>query len=245
MLRSRRSRRGAGNIKRFKRQMGDVILQGRSVAGVYSLSVWSDGAIGATVGPSTYQFGDVVGAPPAGQNVTQFAVDPLNSAIQHVGFCLGWQMRDVVNYTEFSNLFDSYKIDYITVTFRPQYMTNDGTNYAGTIPSIEFTTLDRDDTIVPNFGTWQQKMSKYVRQLNKPITIKVHPTVIEQQTIYQVGSSTNTATKATRPGWYDWNTQTVLHTGIKGYLKDLFVAQNSSQHMRVQTTVHFRCRSVQ
>lgn len=118
--------------------------------------------------------------------------------------------------SEFSALFDQYKLHSYTVEFIPRWDSKDleaGTNY---LPSLYYY-FDTDDNNPPaNAGEVMQR--PHVRRVtfNKPIVIKCKsPTVASN--IYQ--SALTVGYGGRRSPWIDINSSAVPHYGIKFFIQ--------------------------
>jgi len=107
-------------------------------------------------------------------------VTTLTTVASSVGACIQFSLADVPNYTELSNLFDSYRLIGVQLTFR--LMDNpDSSNYinstvftqgANFYPKL-WTCIDRDDNTVPTIATIRERAHAYCKVLRPDRFIKV------------------------------------------------------------------------
>lgn len=141
---------------------------------------------------------------------------------QYFGVCFARGLTDIYadpvagivmpSSSEFTTLFDQYKILSYTVEFHPRY---NGTDFAYTpnngIPTI-YWIYDQDDVALLTQAALMEH--QYVRsaRLTKPIRITVkYPCVAAE--VYQ--SAVTTGYQTRKAPWIDCNSSTVPHYGIK------------------------------
>lgn len=143
------------------------------------------------------------------------------TAVQSIPFVQTFQLSDVLNYTDFTALFDNYKID--RIDYYMQLLTNpDG--FTGVTPSmtnmgkeawypIIWYVLDNDDSTVPTLAALREKQGvrRKVLKPNQIIKFSVYPKW--QKVTYQTSS---TVGYGPAKGWLDCTDSAVPHYGIKG-----------------------------
>lgn len=123
------------------------------------------------------------------------------------------------NITEFTTLFDQYKILSYSVTFIPRFDSRDTAYGPGTvadIPTIYWVT-DQDDATIPTTANQLMEHPKvrYAR-MNRPVTLTIlHPCIADS--IYSSAVVTGYATR--KAPWIDCNSASVQHFGIKYFIQ--------------------------
>lgn len=115
------------------------------------------------------------------------------------------------NVSEFTNLFDQYKVLNCTVEFRPRFSEIDGA-VASTMPTIHWI-YDIDDATAPGgMSDLMERTRVRSARLIRPVRLTMwRPTVASP--IYQSAIATSYGPR-TRP-WIDVNNSSVPHYGIK------------------------------
>lgn len=126
-----------------------------------------------------------------------------------------FRLVDVPNSSEFTSLFDQYRIDKVTIKFMPRANSSEvGTNQ-GMVKL--FTAIDRDDITSPTS----------IAELLQNETCKVTPSTrivsrtfkpMFAQEVYQSATSTG---YGARTGWLDCSNTSIQHYGIKWGLQQL------------------------
>lgn len=128
-------------------------------------------------------------------------------------------LSDVPSYTEFTNLFDSYKISAVKVTFFPQWSNNDmqnnggiGTGVGTMANPIIFTTTADDDTALlsSQASSLQVSKARMVKNVLKPFSIYVRP---KFQT--EVATTLAFSSGVPKTGWCDTDNYGVTHYGAQ------------------------------
>lgn len=139
-------------------------------------------------------------------------------------------LEEVHNYTEFTNLFDQYKINAFKITLTPMatgVLTSDavnaGTERTGYVNATLHWVTDYDDVTAPaassaGINTLMQYQNYRTRRLvgAKPINIMVrHPAVLKRV----FAGVTDGYQVARRPGWLDVAQTDHVYYGIKGVVE--------------------------
>lgn len=167
------------------------------------------------------------------------------TAVQSIPWQQRFQLTDVQNYTDFTALFDSYKID--KITFEMQLLTNPST-YDNNAPALGSTAdlynetwfpvmwyvNDDDDETVPSLALLREKqgVKRVVLKPNKIIKFSIKPTF--QKVVYQ--TATTVGYGLTR-GWLDCVDASVPHYGIKGCID--FHQNLASTNYKVEVVAKF------
>lgn len=154
------------------------------------------------------------------------------STLSDVSGGLIGQLNQVPNYTEFTALYDMYKINGIRWRFSPRANSAEAGTNQGLIKL--FTGIDYDDITTPSLTDILQYESLRVTQSNKDHVRFVRPRVAKA--VYQ--TSVGTGYSAGR-GWIDCANPTVAHYGLKWVLQQL-PAGNQSYDLQVTYYLSFK-----
>lgn len=137
---------------------------------------------------------------------------PLNSS--GVGGALSFSLNQLPNVTEFTQLFDQYRINKVVLKFLPVInQINVDANSNNMIVPFFYTVIDYDDGSAPTSGAdLQQYASCKVVSANKPFTRVVIPRT--STPVYRSGVSAAYLSNNARQ-WIDCNYVDVPHYGVK------------------------------
>lgn len=121
--------------------------------------------------------------------------------------------------SEFTTLFDQYKILTYSVTFIPRFDSRDTAYGAGTIadiPTIYWVT-DQDDATVPTtVSTLMEHPKVRYARMNRPVTLTIRFPCIADS-IYSSAVVTGYATR--KAPWIDMASTSVQHFGVKYFIQ--------------------------
>lgn len=144
------------------------------------------------------------------------------------------QLNQVPNYTEFTNLYDMYRINGVRWRISPRANSAEvGTNQ-GLVKL--FTAVDYDDIVTPSLTDILQYQSLKVTRTDRDHVRYVKPTI--SQAVYQ--TAVGTGYGSTR-GWIDCANPTVAHYGLKYLLQQL---PAGNQQFDVQVTYYLSFKNV-
>lgn len=153
---------------------------------------------------------------------------------------LNFSLSQVPNPSDFTNLFDFYRINAIKLHFIPQAnMNSTGSLDPLSIPVIHYM-VDQDDSI--GFANETQALEKEgikTRRLDKPFTYYLKPRVSTE--IYNNGITTAYALNR-RAQWIDCNSSGVAHFGLKGWIT---TASASTMRLKVYATYYMQFKGAQ
>ena len=161
-----------------------------------------------------------------------------NSTYQFGG-AMQFQLDQTLEWKDFSNLFDKYKIKGVKVTIIP--LGQPSTNAAPSIlantnyPTIALA-VDNDDATLPT--TWEQvavKQDCKIRRLSKPVSVYIRNPKVAAA-IYD--GVTNAYSPKT--GWVDNQNPDVPHYGLKFFIRDCPLPQPPSAGAINGANVMFR-----
>lgn len=142
------------------------------------------------------------------------------------------QLSQVPNYTEFTALYDMYRINGVRWRLSPRANSAEAGTNQGLVKL--FTAIDYDDIVTPSLTDLLQYQSLKVTNTSKEHVRYVKPRIAAA--IYQTGVGTGYG--ATR-GWIDCQNPTVAHYGLKYVLQQL-PAGNQSYDLQVTYYMSFK-----
>lgn len=211
-------RMGLHHFKRF----GQPIVVSNS-AGAMSLN---DGGIGncSTIVQNLDDFGTIQG-----------------------GFSMQFQLNACQEYSDFTQLFDRYKITGVKLKF--MYQANSISNNTFGSPSAPMPLLtyafDADDAVAPPSRTSVQ-VKQYAREKllngNRPFSVYYKPRI--SKLVYN--NALASAYTSSKPEWIDCGNVSVPHYGIKMWINNwLADAAQSNCKLTIQPIYYLSCRDTQ
>lgn len=159
-----------------------------------------------------------------------FVAKPTSSDVS--GY-MTFALADVPSATDFSSLFDSYRLDRVDLTF--------WASFTGTNGNIRlFVTSDFDGGSAPTMDEMAQQ-----RHVEKDLT-PFHPShsfSLRPKVATAVNATSGSALSKVDSGWMDLATTTVTHYGVSYYLMN-YSSGNTAVNLYVSKVYHFRCRGV-
>lgn len=139
------------------------------------------------------------------------------------GFSLNFMLSQLQNYTDFTNLFDRYKLTGVKVTFL--YQISEATaGGAQVLPTINYG-VDYDDNSAPtSLDVMKQKQNtkRKILSANRPFSIFVKPKHINALLGIPGASPTTVLANSTNVGWLNCEYPSIAHTGLKFWVQDLY-----------------------
>lgn len=119
-------------------------------------------------------------------------------------------LSDLNNYTEFSSLFDFYRIRGVKITFIPRQTENPNNQDCGHF----YWVADYDDVIAPSPTAILEKQGvKYRYSVGKPFSVFIRP--VASLLVYNGALSTTAYAQARRRMWIDMANPSVPYYGLK------------------------------
>lgn len=154
-------------------------------------------------------------------------------------FSLNARLGFVENYTDFTNLYDRYKILGVKVTFL--YQISEATAGGQQIlPTIMYA-VDHDDNSPSTFSQMRQKqdMKRHILTANRPYSIYYKP----KKMMMVSDTSTSSNSVITSTGWNNCDFPGINHAGLKFYLNNLYsgssgVASTIQSQLDIQVTYY-------
>lgn len=148
-------------------------------------------------------------------------------------------LSNVVNASEFTNLFDQYCITYVKFAFYLEVSPDAQGGSASVWPKLYYS-KDQNDATPPTLQELRERSGTQVRVMgpNRPVTVGWRPNILTEA--YKTALTTGYA-----PKWSQWIStvdSTVPHYGLKFAIDNL---TNLNYSVRVEATVWFKCRGQQ
>ena len=130
---------------------------------------------------------------------------------------LSFRLSDLTNYTSFTDLFDQYRINKVTMKVRLISPPEDATTVNTTFYPDFYVTVDHDDLTVPSGAEYMlqyAKMKQGVLKADRWLTYTFHPSVNAQ--VYNGVSSVGYVVP-NKPQWCDVAFSDIPHYALKWY----------------------------
>jgi len=208
MARFRRARVARGPSKGFLhvvRRVKELVSSSQGTAGGYAITANNSVFLGSAV-PS-----------PAGTNIFD------------IPFSIVARLDELQAYTDFTSLFDQYKIKYMKVKVTPAF--NTGTQAAIPIPYIEYVT-DHDDAQVPSINAMREKMgvkTKYIGSSRPFVQLTVRPKVALKSVLTNASGTFGNVIAGSM--WVNATFPETEHYAIKGVLRNMYIPASAAQSL--------------
>lgn len=179
------------------------------------------------------------------------SVDLLNwnidavSAVQYKAY--GFALSDLPTVTDFTALFDQFRILAVKITFYPQFnqFQYDGTASGTKFGASElYSVIDYDDSATPaSLDELNQFSTLKRRYFNRPYSRYFKPQIVCKGLLNSAGTNDGYFL-AGRKRWLDMATPNVLYQGLKVAFASLNTNALVAQTIRVQCTYYFQCKNV-
>lgn len=149
-----------------------------------------------------------------------------DNGLYQFGGTMRFQLDDVISHSDFTNLYDRYKITGAKVTFIPlanmgyNSSSSSGNSGSATIPTISYS-IDYDDSVMPNSSLdILDKMDARVRRLDKPFSVYVkNPKVSLAVDIS--GGATTALGALSSAGYFNCANDSINFRGLKFWIRDM------------------------
>jgi len=153
-----------------------------------------------------------------------------------------FSLSSLPNYSEFVNLYESYKISRIKVQFIFSSNSQDVNTGASVfaLPNIVGVIDQNDNTALTTYNDYLQYKFCKIRRLDKPMSFYFKP-------MFDVAAYSGVFTSyAQKTGWIDTSSPSVLHYGLKFMLDPVFynIGANVLGRMSVYTTYYIKMKNV-
>lgn len=170
-----------------------------------------------------------------------------DNGLYQFGGVMRFQLDDVINPGDFSNLYDRYKITGAKITITPLVntsyvaLTSNGNTQTGALPVMYYAT-DYDDSALPGSALdLLTKMDCKQRRLDKPFSIFVkNPKVVVPVSNGTAGATSTAMTM--NPGFANTTVPDINFRGLKFYVRDFSIPATSPtahQNSLVRITVKY------
>lgn len=152
-------------------------------------------------------------------------------------------LSDVEQSSDFTNLFDRYKINGVKATFLYQCSEAQVTG-SGILPILQYA-VDYDDAQPPTFAGLRAKQSckTLVLQANRPKSIFFKPRKL--LSISNAGTGTVTSSVSTRAGWLNSDSPSIEHVGLKMSLANLYALDTTSTQLQIEFVYYLALKDPQ
>lgn len=147
-------------------------------------------------------------------------------------------ISQVVNSSEFGNLYDQYRINFVVWKFWLKIDPSAQAAGSASFPKL-YWYRDYDDTTIPgslNEIRENQRAKVVVMNPNRPVTIAFKPNTL--QLVYQ-----SPVASTYRPTWGQWIDAANLNTPHYGYKFGIDDLTNTNYRVDIEVTVYFSCRN--
>jgi hypothetical protein len=170
-----------------------------------------------------------------------FSLGNLPKSAADQGYAYPFALNQIPSSTEFTTLFDKYRITTIDLTFSYNYL---GTTSSASQQTVELYPalslfMDDDDAIIPTSKSDVQERMSVQRVSFSPLRQTISVRIRPRWTQSRAGTSTNLAPVGT---WIDMSTPAVQHYGVKLWADSYNLGNPSS--ISVQGVMHFECNNV-
>lgn len=147
------------------------------------------------------------------------------------------QLDQVVNASEFANLYDQYKINYVIQKYYMRVDPSAQSASTAVYPRI-FMVRDLDSSTLLSQTEMRERSNLQIRVLtpHKPVTIKYKPNCLTEA--YRGPTTTSYSPKWGQ--WLDMATQDIKHFGHAWNIDNF---NNTNYSLEVETTLYFSCKN--
>lgn len=167
-----------------------------------------------------------------------FSLGSLPVAASDQGYAYPFALNQVPSSSEFTTLFDKYRITTVDLTFT--YILEGSVSGSTAVWPAMYLFMDDDDAAIPTTKNEVLERMSVQRVSFSPtrqtISVKINPRFVQSRS----GVSTNLAPVGT---WIDMSTPAVQHYGVKAWV-DYYNAALSGVNIAVNGTMHFECNNV-
>lgn len=239
----RSRRRPARRARRSRIRGGKYVVRRAALPNTFKYSRYCPDTTlinGQTAGALTWA------AAPANWEITAQPGGDDNGLYQFGGV-MRFQLANVINPSDFSNLYDRYKITGAKITVTPLVntsyvaLTSNGNTQSGSLP-VMYYAPDYDDSALPNNALdLLTKMDCKQKRLDKPFSIYIkNPKVVVPVSEGTVGGSSLAMTM--NPGFANCTVTDVNFRGLKFWIRDFSIPATSptaQQNSLVRITVKY------
>lgn len=152
-----------------------------------------------------------------------------------------FRLSYLTNVSEFTNLFDMYKITGVRMKFIYDRNSAQGSIASESLPTLYFYNDYDDGTPAANVGDACQYDSLRMKRMDRPITFFVRPKI--QSMVYESAITTAYATPKKNP-WLDCGNDAIPHYGCKWIIDANSAFASSIGTVTVMMTYYIACKDV-
>lgn len=169
----------------------------------------------------------------------------VDAGISPTYFHYEFKLSDLPAATEFTSLFDQYRIKGVSFTVYPRSnVSYIGSSSVSSPIGIMYTAIDRDDGVNPaSLGELEQYQSIKKQFFNRPHKRYFKPTAV-QSGVYSNGGITTGYRTLPSSTWFDCAYPNILYYGIKGAYDASTTSEVIAQSFRVCCTYYIQFRNV-
>jgi len=158
-----------------------------------------------------------------------------NTGVTANGF--SFSLSNLPNYTEFTSLYDQYRILQASVSFLPYANSSSSGSVTGSFPGIIASAIDYDDASLPGTTDLQQ----YESYKRNPAFLEFVRTIKPRVAIATYNGSTFTGYANQYAPWIDANSPNVPHYGLKTVIfNSTYTTSTPVYEVEVQLTFQVR-----
>lgn len=147
-------------------------------------------------------------------------------------------LSNLLNYTEFTNLFDQFRINYVVIKFWLRIDPSAQTAATASYPKLYWVRDYNSATLLTQNEMRERANCRIsVMSPNKPVVIKFKPNLLNQQTYTTVGTSSYT------PIWNQWIDRGSAAAFYYGGLYNIDDLTNTNYKVDIETTYYFQCKN--
>lgn len=150
-------------------------------------------------------------------------------------------LTQVVNSTDFTNLFDQFRINYVVIKFWLRIDPSAQAAGSASFPKL-YWVRDKNSTTVLSQNEMRERADCkiVVMNPNRPVVMKFKPNLLTQQLYTAVGTSSYT------PAYNQWiDAKTSAATFYYGALWNIDDLTNTNYKVDIESTYYFQCKNTQ
>lgn len=246
--RSRRARAGRSNRLRRYNRSRRLVARRYPVGAIKNYFKYSRYCADTTITNNGVDEVKWVDAP---TNYTLGTVVPDDNGLNQFGGVMSFQLNDVIDKSDFTNLYDRYTVKGAKITFislsNQGYVgtSSSGNQNSATIPTMTYA-VDYDDTTLPTTSLdILEKMDAKVRRLDRPFSIYIKNPKVTSLVYSDTGA---VAAGIGSRGFYNCANDNIVFHGLKFWIRDMELpdpTKNLNSLIRVQVKLYLAFKDPQ
>lgn len=170
-----------------------------------------------------------------------FAAESMPGTFQN-GVAMAFRLSSLPSYTEFTPLFDRYKILGVKLTF--MYQVNEFAAGGSPIAPTILYSSDNDDAIAPTYLGMRQRQNvkQKVLGISKPFSIYLRPSKVVATSS---GSASTLNSLIDKKSWINTADSDVNHFGFKMWLNNVYSTAGSNLQLEIKPTYYLAFKDPQ